>query len=170
MAKITLKGNEIETIGELPANNTKAPDFKLTGADLSDVNLNNYSDKVVLLNIFPSLDTDVCAASVRRFNQEASNFNDTIVLCISADLPFAHKRFCEVEGLNNVVSLSVFRSPEFGNNYGVKITTGPLTGLLSRAIVIIDKSGKVVYSEQVPEIVQEPDYEKALSALSEIGI
>jgi len=169
MAKITLKGNEIETVGEVPANNTQAPDFNLTGTDLSDVTLKNYSDKYIILNIFPSLDTDVCAASVRRFNQEASNFNDTVVLCISADLPFAHKRFCEVEGLSSVVSLSVFRSPIFGNNYGVTITTGPLKGLLSRAVVIIDKSGKVVYSEQVPEIVQEPDYEKALTVISEIN-
>ena len=169
MAKITLKGNEIETVGEVPANNTQAPDFNLTGTDLSDVNLKNYSDKFIILNIFPSLDTDVCAASVRRFNQEASNFKDTVVLCVSADLPFAHKRFCEVEGLSDVVSLSVFRSPEFGNNYGVTITTGPLKGLLSRAVVIIDKSGKVVYSEQVPEIAQEPDYEKALRILSELN-
>lgn len=169
MSKITLKGNEIETVSEIPANNTQAPDFNLTGTDLSDVNLKNYSDKFIVLNISPSLDTDICAASVRRFNQEASNFKDTVVLYVSADLPFAHKRFCEVEGINNVVSLSVFRSPEFGNNYGVTITTGPMKGLLSRAVVIIDKSGNVVYSEQVPEIAQEPDYEKALSILSELN-
>ena len=120
------------------------------------------------LNIFLSLDTSVCAASVRRFNKEASESPDTVVLCISADLPFAHKRFCETEGLEDVIPLSVFRSPEFGRDYGVTFTSGPLAGLLSRSVVIIDKSGKIAYTEQVPETSQEPDYEAALLALSQL--
>jgi len=120
----------------------------------------------MVLNIFPSLDTAVCAASVRRFNKEAASFDNTVVLCISADLPFAHKRFCEVEGLEDVVSLSVFRSPAFGNDYGVTIADGPLQGLLSRAVVIVDTDGRITYSEQVPEIVEEPDYDAVLAALA----
>ena len=127
-----------------------------------------YAGKNILLNIFPSLDTSVCAASVRRFNKEAGDSPDTVVLCISADLPFAHKRFCEAEGLDDVIPLSVFRSPEFGRDYGVTFTSGPLVGLLSRAVVIIDKSGLVAYTEQVPEIGQEPDYDGALLALSQL--
>jgi thiol peroxidase len=164
MATITFKGNPVETIGALPAVNTKAPDFRLTTTDLSDVSMNNYAGKRLILNIFPSIDTPVCAASARRFNEEAGRLDNTVVLCISADLPFAHNRFCELEGLKDVVSLSVFRSPDFGKDYGVTITTGPLAGLLSRAIVIIDQSGTVTYTQQVSEIAEEPDYGAALEA------
>ncbi len=165
MAKITLQGNQIETIGELPAVNTQAPEFSLTRTDLSECSLADFSGQTVVLNIFPSIDTSVCAASVRRFNAEASSTSDTVVLCVSADLPFAHQRFCEAEGLDRVIPLSVFRSPKFGKDYGVTITSGPIAGLLSRSIVIIDRKGKIVYTEQVPEIAQEPDYEAALKAL-----
>lgn len=167
MAHITLEGNPIETVGQLPDINSPAPSFTLTKTDLSDCSLNDFSGQNVVLNIFPSLDTSVCAASVRRFNAEASKLDNTVVLCISADLPFAHQRFCESEGLDRVIPLSVFRSQEFGRDYGVTIQSPPLAGLLSRAIVIIDPSGKVVYTEQVPEIVQEPDYKKALDALQQ---
>jgi thioredoxin-dependent peroxiredoxin len=165
MAQITLKGNQIETVGTLPVPGSKAPDFTLTGTDLSDVRLGDYKGKNVVLNIFTSLDTSVCAASVRRFNQEASNLDNTVVLSVSADLPFAHNRFCEAEGLKDVISASVFRSPEFGQEYGVTVKTGPTSGLLSRAIAIINKEGDVVYNEQVPEITQEPDYDAALKAI-----
>jgi len=165
MTTITLQGTPIETIGELPATGSTAPGFTLTKTDLSECNLQDFSGKTVVLNIFPSLDTSVCAASVRRFNTEVSKLADTVVLCISADLPFAHQRFCAAEGLNDVIPLSVFRSPDFGKNYGVQITTGPLTGLMSRAVIIIDKSGKVIYTEQVPEIAQDLDFEAALQVL-----
>lgn len=165
MAHITLEGNPIETVGELPAVNTPAPSFTLTRTDLGDCRLSDFAGQNVVLNIFPSLDTSVCAASVRRFNAEASKLDNTVVLCISADLPFAHQRFCESEGLDRVIPLSVFRSPEFGRDYGVTIKSPPLAGLLSRAIVIVDPAGKVIYTEQVPEIVREPDYAKALAAL-----
>ncbi len=165
MAQITLKGNPVETVGELPAVNSKASDFSLTGSDLSDVTLATYNGKTVVLNIFPSVDTPTCAASARRFNEEASKFSDTVVLNVSADLPFAHGRFCEVEGLKNVVPVSVFRSPNFGKDYGVTITTGPLTGLLSRAVVVINGNGNVVYTQQVSEIADEPDYDSALKAV-----
>ena len=165
MAQITLQGEPIETIGELPAVGASALNFTLTKSDLSDVTLLDFPDKQLVLNIFPSIDTSVCAASVRRFNKEASDLDKTVVLCISADLPFAHSRFCETEGLNDVIPLSVFRAPEFGIDYGITITTGLLKSLLSRAIIIIDVSGQVIYTEQVPEITQEPDYEAALAAL-----
>jgi len=165
MAQITLKGNTIETIGNLPAKATAAPNFTLTKTDLSEATLADYKGKNVVLNIFPSIDTPVCAASVRHFNKAAGELANTVVLCISADLPFAHTRFCETDGLKNVASLSVFRSPAFGKEYGVTITSGPLAGLLSRAIVIIDGDGKVIYNEQVPEIAQEPNYSAALAAL-----
>ena len=165
MATITLKGNPIETAGDLPAVGSKAPAFNLTRTDLSNCSQDDFAGKTVVLNIFPSIDTAVCAASVRRFNAEAILQKDTVVLCISADLPFAHKRFCEADGLENVVPLSVFRSPSFGTDYGVVITTGPLAGLLARAIVIIDPAGQVVYTELVPEIGQEPDYHKAIAVL-----
>lgn len=165
MAEITLQGTPIKTVGKLPSLKTKAPEFTLAKTDLSDCHLSDFAGQQVVLNIFPSIDTSVCAASVRRFNAEASAFTDTVVLCISADLPFAHKRFCEGEGLDRVIPLSVFRSPDFGKDYGVTIATGPLAGLLSRAIVVINASGKVIYTEQVPEIAQEPDYEAALRIL-----
>ncbi|NTU53598.1 MAG: thiol peroxidase [Chlorobiaceae bacterium] len=166
MASITLKGNCINTAGELPAVGSVLPAFCLVKNDLSEVSAADFAGKKIVLNIFPSLDTAVCASSVRRFNKEASERGDTVVLCISADLPFAHTRFCTVEGLSHVVSLSAFRSPEFGAEYGLTITDGPLKGLLSRAVIVADASGRVLYTEQVPEIVQEPDYDKALAALA----
>ncbi|MDP8305563.1 MAG: thiol peroxidase [Candidatus Chlorobium antarcticum] len=166
MATITLKGNKIQTVGSIPAVGSEAPFFCLVKTDLSEAGPADFAGKRMVLNIFPSLDTAVCAASVRRFNKEAASFDNTVVLCISADLPFAHKRFCEVEGLEDVVSLSVFRSPAFGNDYGVTIADGPLQGLLSRAVVIVDTDGRITYSEQVPEIVEEPDYDAVLAALA----
>ena len=166
MAHITLKGKPIETIGELPALNSQAPAFTLIKTNLGNCTLEDYLGKTIILNIFPSIDTPLCAASVRRFNKEASTLGDTVVLCVSADLPFAHQRFCEGEGLKDVIPLSTFRSINFGKDYGVTIITGPIAGLLSRAVIIIDKSGKVVYSEQVSDIGRDPDYEAALSFLS----
>ncbi len=163
MAKIMLKGNEIETCGTLPSVGSKAEDFKLVAEDLSEVSLSDYSGKKVVLNIFPSIDTDVCASSVRNFNKIASE-SGVIVLCISADLPFAQKRFCGGEGLENVVNLSTFRST-FGKDYGVEIIDPPLSGLLSRAVVVVGEDGTVVYTEQVPEITQEPDYNAAVATL-----
>lgn len=165
MAKITLKGNPVTTIGSLPKKGSTAPDFKLTKTDLSETSLSDYKGNRVVLNIFPSIDTSTCAASVRQFNAKAQNMKNTVVLCVSMDLPFAHKRFCGAEGLKDVIPASAFRSADFGKNYGVTITDGDLTGLLSRAVVIIDGDKKVVYTEQVPEITQEPDYDKALAAL-----
>lgn len=165
MATITLKGNPIHTTGDLPATGTKAPDFLLTKTDLSDIRLSDFAGKRVVMNIFPSLDTAVCAASVRKFNAEASKLDNTVVLCISKDLPFAHARFCTTEGLTNVVSASVLRNNDFGAAYGVAITDGPLAGLTSRAVLVLDGQGTVVYSEQVPEIVQEPNYDAALTSL-----
>jgi thiol peroxidase len=165
MAQITLKGNPIHTAGSLPAVGQAAPDFKLTKTDLSDISLGDFRGKRVVLNIFPSIDTPVCAASVRKFNAEASGLSNAVVLCVSRDLPFAHKRFCAAEGLESVVSASELRNSSFSDAYQVRITDGPLASLLSRAIVIIDATGKVVYTEQVPEIAQEPDYAKALAAL-----
>jgi thiol peroxidase len=165
LTRITLKGNPINTVGKLPALGSAAPDFKLTAADLSDKSLADFKGKKIVFNIFPSLDTSVCAMSVRRFNQLAADQKDTVVLCASADLPFAHGRFCAAEGIKNVVTLSDFRHKEFGERYGVRIVDGPLAGLLSRAVIVIDKSGKVRYTEQVPEIGQEPDYDSALKHL-----
>jgi thiol peroxidase len=165
MANITLKGNPIETVGNLPATGSKAPGWTLVKTDLSETSLADYQGKTVVLNIFPSIDTGVCAASTRRFNAEASNLTNSVVVCVSADLPFAHKRFCEAEGLQNVIPTSVFRSQEFGQAYGQTIKTGPLAGLLARAIVVIDKEGSVRYTEQVPEIGQEPNYQAALDSI-----
>lgn len=165
MAKITFKGNPINTSGNLPEVGTKAPDFTLTAGDLSEKSLNDYKGKNVVLNIFPSVDTGVCAQSVRTFNEKVSAENNTVVLCISKDLPFALSRFCAAEGLNNVETLSDFKSNEFSNAYGVKMTDGPLNGLLSRAVVVVNPEGNVVYNEQVPEIGQEPDYNNALEVL-----
>lgn len=168
MATIKLKGNSILTIGNLPTADSTAPDFKLTKTDLSDTSLKDFAGKNIVLNIFPSLDTSVCASSVRKFNSELDKLKNTVVLCISRDLPFAHNRFCTTEGLKNVISLSELRDHNFGKTYGVTITDGPMAGLHSRAVVVINESGKVVYSEQVPEITQEPNYEAALKALSTI--
>ncbi len=165
MATITLKGNAIHTAGSAPAVGSKAPDFRLTKADLSDVSLKDFAGKKKLLNIVPSLDTGVCAASARRFNQAASQVQGAVLLTVSCDLPFAQKRFCEAEGIANVVMLSELRERGFGESYGVRIVDGPLAGLLSRAVVIVDENDVVTYTEQVPEIAQEPDYDKALAAL-----
>jgi thiol peroxidase len=164
MANITLRGNPIHTKGELPKIGEKAPDFQLTGSDLKDVSLASYAGKKKILNIVPSLDTPVCATSTRHFNEDAGKLANTVVLVISNDLPFAQKRFCTTEGLANVVALSELRTREFGDAYGTRITDGPMAGLLSRAVVVIDEHDKVVYTEQVPEIAQEPDYAKALAA------
>ncbi len=164
MAEITLKGNKINTIGSLPAAGSQI-DFQLTANDLSTKTLADFKGQKVVLNIFPSLDTPTCAASVRRFNAEASKLDNTVVLCISKDLPFAQSRFCGAEGLDKVHTLSDFREGSFGKNYGVEIVDGPLAALHSRAVVILDEEGKVTYSQQVPEIVDEPDYEAALKAL-----
>jgi thioredoxin-dependent peroxiredoxin len=165
MAKITLKGNEVNTFGYLPENGSIAPAFTAVNDSLEEVSLSDYRGKKVVLNIFPSLDTGTCAASVRKFNEEAQDLENTVVIDVSMDLPFAHSRFCGAEGLNNVVSVSVFRTPEFGEKYGVKMVDGPLKGLMSRAVVIIDEEGKIIYTQQVPEIVNEPDYQDALKAL-----
>ncbi len=166
MAQITFKGSPVDTVGSLPAKGSEAPFFCLVKTDLSEAGPADFAGKRLVLNIFPSLDTPVCATSVRRFNQEAASLDNTVVLCISADLPFAQSRFCETEGLKNVVSLSVFRTPQFGLDYGVTIASGPLKGLLSRAIVIIDADGIVRYTEQVAEIVEEPDYGAAMKVLA----
>ena len=165
MAKIALQGNLINTIGFLPEVGTEAPDFKLTKTDLSDASLKDFTGKKVILNIFPSLDTPVCASSVRRFNKEASELENTVVLCISRDLPFAHGRFCTVEGIENVVSLSELRDDEFSKKYGVKIIDGPMATLMARAVVIIDENGVVKYTQLVPEIVEEPNYENAIKII-----
>ena len=165
MARITFKGNPINTAGNLPTVGASAPDFKLTKTDLSDVSLKDLSGKKVVLNIFPSIDTPVCQASARKFNQEASSIADTVVLCVSKDLPFALGRFCGAEGLKNVVPASELRNSSFGDGYGVRIAEGALAGLFSRAVVVLDGQGKVIYTEQVPEIAQEPNYQAALAAL-----
>lgn len=164
MATITFKGNSVQTIGTLPLRGSKAPDFKLTGADLGDVGLGKYAGKVKILNIVPSLDTGVCAASARAFNKAAASQGNVAILTISRDLPFAQKRFCEAEGIDKVVTLSELRDRDFGTVYGVEMISGPLAGLLSRAVVVLDASDKVVYTEQVPEIAQEPNYKAALDA------
>jgi len=165
MATITLKGNEINTSGNLPAVGAKAKDFQLTGVDLSTKSLSDFAGHNVILNIFPSIDTGTCAASVRNFNKEAANLENTKVLCVSRDLPFAQNRFCGAEGIENVVMLSDFKSGQFGKDYGLKITDGPLAGLSSRSIVILNPEGKVTYTEQVSETVDEPNYEAALASL-----
>ena len=166
MATVTLKNSiTVHLGGELPAVGTIAPNFGGVKTDLSELHLEDLRGQRVVLNIFPSVDTGVCAASVRRFNAEASKLDNTVVLCISKDLPFAQARFCGAEGLDDVVTASAFRS-SFGEDYGVTMTDGPLAGLLSRAVVVLDESGTVVYTEQVPEIGQEPDYDAAVAALS----
>lgn len=165
MASITLKGNPVSTVGELPAVGSAAPALSGVKTDLSECSLSELAGKKVVINIFPSIDTGVCAASTRRFNEAAGSLDNTVVLCVSVDLPFALGRFCGAEGLENVVPVSVFRNPDFGNGYGVTIADGPLAGLMSRAVVVVDEAGKVVYTEQVPEITQEPNYEAALAAL-----
>ena len=165
MTKITLKGNQIKTIGKLPKIGKKAPKFKLVQADLSTARLKDFKGKKVLINIFPSIDTGICAASLRKFNETVVNNDNTVVLNISKDLPFAHSRFCAAEGIENVITLSDYVKGKFGKRYGATIKNGPMKGLLSRAIVIVNEEGMVTYTEQVPEIAQEPDYEAALAAL-----
>lgn len=164
MANITLKGNAISTKGELPTIGSELKNFTLVNDKLEDKNLNDYKGKKLIFNIFPSIDTGVCAASARKFNQEASSVENTIILNVSKDLPFALGRFCAAEGLDQVETLSDFRG-SFGDDFGVTIENGPLAGLMSRAIIVTDEEGKVIYTEQVPEITQEPDYEKALNAV-----
>lgn len=164
MAQVTLKGNPIHTSGELPAVGAKAPDFKLTAGDLKDVSLAEWKGKRKILNIVPSLDTAVCATSTRKFNEKAGQLANTVVLVVSADLPFAAKRFCTTEGLANVVTLSLMRDKKFAQDYGVLLTDGPLAGLCGRAVVVLDADDKVIHRELVPEIGQEPDYDAALKA------
>jgi thioredoxin-dependent peroxiredoxin len=158
MATITLKGSPIETVGFLPKVGTQAPDFTVTKTDLSEIKLKNYLGKKILINIFPSLDTETCATAMKRFNEIASQFQNILILCISADLPFAQNRFCTANHLENVQPVSVFRHTEFGKDYGVLIKDGPLAGLLSRAALVVDEHGKVIYTQQVQEITEEPDY------------
>jgi thiol peroxidase len=165
MAQITLKGMAIHTSGNLPKTGDKAPDFSLTRTDLSDVSLKDFSGKKVVMNIFPSVDTAVCSTSVRKFNAEVNNFANSVVLCISRDLPFALERFCGAEGLSNVIPLSELRTLDFGERYGLRIIDGPLAGLLARAIVVLDETQKVIYTQLVPEIVQEPDYQSVFNIL-----
>lgn len=165
MATVTLKGNTIHTIGNLPSSGSKAPAFTGTKTDLSSGSLSDYEGKKVVLNIFPSIDTGTCAKSVRHFNEKAAELDDTVVLCISKDLPFAQARFCGAEGINNVEMLSDFRDGSFGKSYEVEFSDGPLQSLLSRSVVVINTSGDVVYTEQVPETVDEPNYKAALEAL-----
>lgn len=165
MAKITLKGNPVNTSGNLPAKGSKAPDFTLVKSDLSTISLSELKGKKLILNIFPSLDTSTCAASVRKFNQFAAGKTGTVVLGISKDLPFAHARFCSAEGITNVITLSGFRDSGFGRAYGIDIIDGKMAGLYARSIVIVDENGKVTYTQLVPEITHEPDYDEALAAL-----
>ena len=164
MAQVTLKGNPIHTNGDLPAVGSKAPDFKLTAGDLKDVTLADYKGKTKILNIVPSLDTPTCATSTRKFNESAGKLPDTVVLVVSADLPFAAKRFCTTEGLQNVVTLSLMRDKAFAKDYGVLLQDGPLAGICARAVVVVDRDDQVGYRQLVPEIGQEPDYDRALAA------
>jgi thiol peroxidase len=165
MAQVSLKGNPCNINGELPAVGSSAPDFKLTGADLADVSLDSFAGKKKLLNIVPSLDTPVCAISTQKFNSAMADKSDAVALVISADLPFAQKRFCGAEGIENVISLSMMRSKSFAKDYGVLLTDGPLAGLSARAVVVLDADNKVVYTQLVPEITEEPDYDSALAEL-----
>lgn len=165
MASITLGGNPIHTNGELPTVGTKAADFNLIKTDLGTATLADFNGSRVVLNIFPSIDTGTCAASVRKFNEKASTLSNTKVLCISRDLPFAQKRFCGAEGLENVINLSDFKDGSFGKNYGLEITDGPLAGLHSRVVIVLDENGTILYAEQVKEIADEPNYDAALAVL-----
>lgn len=165
MANTKFKGSEVNTAGILPKVGQKAPGFSLIKSDLSEIKLSDLSGKNIILNIFPSLDTSVCATSVRTFNKEASKLNNTVILAVSADLPFASGRFCTTEGIENVIPASVFRNPEFGKNYGVLMTDGPLEGLLARAVVIINPEGNISHIELVTEITQEPNYQTAINSI-----
>ncbi|MGD9997047.1 MAG: thiol peroxidase [Ilumatobacteraceae bacterium] len=163
MAQTALGGNPVHTVGDLPSVGS-SPSFSLTKADLSEVTNADYAGKRVILNIFPSIDTPTCATSVRTFNERAASLDNTVVLCVSADLPFAQKRFCGAEGIENVDSASTFRS-DFGQQWGITLADGRLNGLLARAVVVLDENGKVTYNELVPEIANEPDYDSAIAAL-----
>ncbi len=165
MATITLEGNEIHTVGDLPAVGSDAPAFTLTNAEMGETSLADFAGKRVILNVFVAIDTGICAESTRRFNAAAGSLDNTVVLCISADLPPTLGRFCGAENLDNVITLSTFRNPEFGQDYGLAIADGPIRGLCSRCVIIVDENGKVIHTEQVPEIAQEPDYDAALSKL-----
>lgn len=165
MSTVTFKGQQVQVKGTFPKKGDVAPNFILTKTDLSDVSLANYKGKRKILNIFPSIDTGVCAASVHHFNKDAANLLNTIVLCISADLPFAQARFCGAEGIDHVETLSTFRHPDFKDTYGVNLTEGPLSGLCARGVVVIDENDKVIYSQLVDEIAHEPDYQAALAVL-----
>lgn len=165
MAQTALKGNPVKTSGELPKNGSKAPAFSLVKSDLSSLSLSDLKGKKLILNIFPSLDTSVCATSVRKFNKMAAGMKNVQVLAISKDLPFAHGRFCSTEGIENVVTLSGFRDENFGKAYGILMVDGPLSGLYARSVVAVDESGNVLYSQLVPEITTEPDYDSALKAI-----
>ena len=163
---VHFQGNPVQVTGELPQVGQAAPDFTLTAKDLSDKTLDSYKDKEFkIINIFPSIDTGVCAASVRKFNEEATKLQNTVVLCVSVDLPFAQSRFCGADGLSNVITLSAFRHPEFSQAWGVGITDGALQGLTARAVVVLNKDNKVLYSQLVNEITTEPDYQAAINAL-----
>jgi thiol peroxidase len=166
MSTVTLKGNPLDVAGTFPAAGTPAPAFSLVAKDLSDATLETFAGKRKVLNIFPSIDTPTCAASVRRFNTLASGLDNTVVLCISADLPFAQARFCGAEGLENVHNLSTMRGASFLNDYGVELTSGPLVGLTARAVVVLGEDNTVLHSELVAEIADEPNYDAALAALS----
>jgi len=165
MAQITLKGSPIHTAGDLPKTGAVAPAYTLVRTDLSEISSKDLAGQRVVLNIFPSMDTPTCAASVRKFNARANEKPNTTILCVSADLPFAQKRFCAAEGLDNVVPASTFRNADFGKTFGVALVDGPLKGLLARAVVVVDGAGKVIHTELVPEIAQEPDYNAALAVL-----
>lgn len=165
MAKITLKGNPVNTSGDLPWKGQKAPDFTLVKSDLGTLSLSELAGKKVLLSIFPSLETSVCATAMRKFNKHAADKSNVTVLAISKDLPFAHGRFCTTEGISNLTTLSGFRDTEFGKLYGVDIIDGPMAGLYARSVVVLDEEGKVIYTQLVPEIGQEPDYDQALAVL-----
>lgn len=165
MSTVTLGGNKVNVKGNFPAIGSQAPDFTLVKSDLSELTLSSLKGKKVVLNLFPSLDTKVCAMSVRKFNEMAAQMENTVVLAISKDLPFAHARFCTTEGIEKVIGLSAFRNCSFGEEYGVALADGPLAGLLARAVIILDEQGKVVYTELVPEITHEPNYEEALKGL-----
>ncbi len=166
METIFFNGTAVKTYGTVPVAGEKAPEFKLTDKNLKEITEKDFEGKKIVLNVFPSLDTAVCAASVRRFNQEAAKFKDTVVLCVSMDLPFAMTRFCTAEGIDGVIPASAFRSPDFGKQYGLTMVDGPLAGLLARAVLILDEKRNVIYSDLVSEITNEPDYDGAIYVLT----
>ena len=166
MALTKLGPNDANTVGDLPAIGSSAVDFTLTATNMKDVGFKDFAGKNVVLNIFPSIDTDVCATSVRKFNVQAAALKNTQVICLSADLPFAHKRFCGAEGIKNLITASLFRDQNFATDYGVLIKDGPLAGLTARAVIVVDEKGRILYSQLVDDITHEPDYEAALAALA----